>query len=60
MDLLKKRITAAKNKGIDCSGYEKLLTVMPKEIMRDESQKKLDLWRLEVGEAIDKLSRRMK
>lgn len=60
MDLLKKRIAAAKNKGIDCSGYEKLLTVMPKEIMRDESQKKLDLWRLEVGEAIDKLSRRMK
>ena len=60
MDLLKKMIAAAKNKGIDCSGYEKLLTVMPKEIMRDESQKKLDLWRLEVGEAIDKLSRRMK
>ena len=60
MDILKKSIAAAKKKGIDCSGYEKLLAVTPKEIMRDESQKKLDLWRLEVGEAIDRLSRRMK
>ncbi len=60
MDILKKRIAAAKAKGIDCSAYEKLLTDLPGEIMRDESQEKLDSWRLSVGEAIDSLSQKLK
>lgn len=60
MDILKKRIAAAKTKGIDCSAYEKLLTDLPGEIMRDETQEKLDSWRLSVGEAIDSLSRKLK